>query len=208
MYLSPQTLLESVTPTKAGTSGQEFKTTGQARKTGSYNSHDASRWHIPRPSLSAHQQQQQQQHDSNSAPRDITATSAAFSFLPLWLDKVTEVTVQLFWLAALLTTRKHAWKSECRETSARYTLFPPTPRFSSATRRDIWITSREQFSCVNWTDETGFTIFFSMGEQNTIDFSSAGGLRNTPAFLKREQSGDDFSLNMKYLCLCVCVCVC
>lgn len=46
-----------------------------------------------------------------------------------------------------------------------------------------------QFSCVNWTDETVFTIFFGVGEQNSIDFASAGGLRNTFAFLKRVVQG-------------------
>lgn len=47
------------------------------------------------------------------------------------------------------------------------------------------IFAMEQFSCVNWTDETMFTIFSSADEQNSIDFSSAGGLRNTFSLLSR-----------------------
>ena len=61
----------------------------------------------------------------------------------------------------------------------------------------------EHFSCVNWTDETLFTIFFGVGEQNTIDFSSAGGLRTIYASLKRAVLG---WLQCKYEIL-VCVCV-
>ncbi len=85
-------------------------------------------------------------------------------------------------------------------------IVPSTLWFLSSGISDIWITTMEQFSCVNWTDETVFTIFFSVGEQNTIDFSSAGGLRNTFAFLKRVVLG---WLQCKYeILLCVCVCVC
>lgn len=47
----------------------------------------------------------------------------------------------------------------------------------------------EQLNCVNWTDDTVFLIFFSVGEQNTIDSSCAGGLRKMFAFLKRAVLG-------------------
>lgn len=50
---------------------------------------------------------------------------------------------------------------------------------------DIWINTAEQLRCVNWTDEPVLTIVFGVVEQSTIDFSSAGGLRNICAALKR-----------------------
>lgn len=78
------------------------------------------------------------------------------------------------------------------ETNANFVelnIAAPTPWIVSAPRPDIWINAMEQFSCVNCTDEITFTIIFSAGGQNTIDFSSAGGLRNTFDFLERAVLG-------------------
>lgn len=58
-------------------------------------------------------------------------------------------------------------------------IIPRTLSIPSAIGRDVWINAAERFSYVSWTDATMFTIFVKVCEQNTIDFSSADGLRNT-----------------------------
>lgn len=86
----------------------------------------------------------------------------------------------------------------------RLYIIPWTLSILSAISPDVWINNMEQFSYVSWTDVTVFTIFFKVGEQNTIDFSSADGLRNAFGLLRRAVLG---WLRCKYEIL-VCVCVC
>lgn len=68
----------------------------------------------------------------------------------------------------------------------------------SPIRCDFQITARGQTSCVNWTDGRASSIFSKSGQRNTIDFSSAGGLRNS--LLSQEgHVPNDFVANTKYL---------
>lgn len=76
----------------------------------------------------------------------------------------------------------------------RLYIIPWTLSILSAISPDVWINNMEQFSYVSWTDVTVFTIFFKVGEQNTIDFSSADGLRNAFGLLRRAVLGWLFSV--------------
>lgn len=91
----------------------------------------------------------------------------------------------------------------------RLCIIPWTLSILSAISPDVWINNTEQFRYVSWTDVTVFTIFFKVGEQNTIDFSSADGLRSAFGLLRRAVLG---WLRCKYeilvyVCVYVCVCV-
>lgn len=65
-----------------------------------------------------------------------------------------------------------------------------TSKFNSLARGlTFGLMPQPPLSGVNWTDETVLTILSRVGEQNAIDFSSAGGLRDGFAFLNTAVRG-------------------